>query len=169
MVKLYQRVIGPTRPGLWEHDSYTSGTLLGPNWLRGPWPFLLYKMLYNTHASPRAPCVALQLYSAIQYTGIHRYTLHRYTLYNNTTYATPLWRQRDRSLVSCVPFTYNATIRPNIRRTLEGTVKSTRYQQGKCVSEPLCQPNDRPHMHGHDEATKVWDLLGRAWVASSEL
>ena len=36
--------------------------------------------LYNVHASPRAPCVAIQLYSAIHYTAIHRYTL--YMLYN---------------------------------------------------------------------------------------
>ena len=62
---------------------------MGPNWLRGRWPFLLYKVLYNTHASPRGPCVAIQLYSAIQ-----RYTLYSYTsLYSihYTTYATPLW------------------------------------------------------------------------------
>ena len=32
------------------------------------------KPLYNVHASPRAPCVAIQLYSAIQ-----RYTLYSYT------------------------------------------------------------------------------------------
>ena len=62
-----------THTTLWEH-SYTSGTLLGPNWLRGPRPFLLYKVLYSVHASPRAPCVAIQLYSAIQ-----RYTLYSYT------------------------------------------------------------------------------------------
>ena len=73
---------------LWEH-SHTFWTLLGPNWLRGPWPFLLYKMLYNGHASPRGPCVAIQLYSAIHYTGIHRYTL--YNLCN-----TPLRAARDR-------------------------------------------------------------------------
>ena len=74
---------------LWEH-SYTSGTLLGPNWLRGPWPFLLYKVLYSVHASPRAPCVAIQLYSAIQrYTALYSYTaIHRYTLY--MLYNTPL-------------------------------------------------------------------------------
>ena len=47
-------------------------------WRRGP--FLLYKVLYNTHASPRGPCVAIQLYSAMHYTAIHRYTLYR--LYN---------------------------------------------------------------------------------------
>ena len=35
---------------------------------------MLYKMLYNGHASPRGPYVAIQLYSAIQ-----RYTLYSYT------------------------------------------------------------------------------------------
>ena len=39
--------------------------------------FLLYlQELYNGHASPRGPCVAIQLYSAIHYTAIHRYTLY---------------------------------------------------------------------------------------------
>ena len=36
--------------------------------------------MFKTHASPRGPCVAIQLYSAIHYTAIHRYTLYR--LYN---------------------------------------------------------------------------------------
>ena len=61
---------------LWEH-SYTSGTLMGPNWLRVPWPFLLYKVLYNTH--PRLASRPLRSYTAIQrytalYSAIQRYT-----------------------------------------------------------------------------------------------
>ena len=81
-----------THTTLWEH-SYTSGTLLGPNWLRGPRPFLLYKVLYSVHASPRGPCVAIQLYSAIHYTAIHRYTLYR--LYNTPLPTTrPPWPLR---------------------------------------------------------------------------
>ena len=53
-------------------------------WLRGQWEFLLYKPLYIGHALRRRrrsrPSRAIQLYSAIHHTAIHRYTL--YDLYN---------------------------------------------------------------------------------------
>ena len=69
------------------------------------WPMaiLLYKMLYNTHGSPRGPCVAIQLCSAIQryaalYSAIHYTVIHRYTLYR--LYNTPLQcTQTDRYTV----------------------------------------------------------------------
>ena len=41
---------------------------------------LLIRRLYIGRACPRVPCVAIQLYGAIHYTAIQRYTL--YNLYN---------------------------------------------------------------------------------------
>ena len=49
--------------------------------IRGSFSVLLYN---SVHASPRIPCVAIQLYSAhtaIHYIAIHRYTLE-YFVYN---------------------------------------------------------------------------------------
>ena len=55
---------------------------------------LLYKVLYSVHASPRAPCVAIQLYSAIQ-----RYTLYSYTsLYTIQAIQHPSGLKRDHFL-----------------------------------------------------------------------
>ena len=55
----------------------------------GQWALaiLLYKSVYILHAWGSRPSRAIQLYSAIQYTAIHRYTL--YNLYNTPLNPTP--------------------------------------------------------------------------------
>ena len=108
----YHRVTGPTRPygnthihlerskekGLILDDMRfpDSGPEPGPqaagpaSWGRTGYVahgrFLLSKMLYNTQASPRGPCVAIQLYS---YTAL--YIKQIYIAIHYTTYATALW------------------------------------------------------------------------------
>eukprot|EP00964_Phaeocystis_antarctica_P064173 scaffold38582_cov54-Phaeocystis_antarctica.AAC.1 len=70
----YHRVTGTTR----SHGNAPGAEL-------ATWPmaiFLLYKMLYNGHASPRGPCVV----SGLRYSYTALYTIQEYI----THYATPL-------------------------------------------------------------------------------
>ena len=122
-------------------------------WLRDPWQFFAvpYKMLYNTHASPRGPCVAIQLYSAIHYTGIHRYTL--YNLCN-----TPLRAARDR-FVGATPVaparvaagwtTLGTTaFRPPCSESREFWPTALRHQ-GQAGGCPPRVESVRTHLHPH--------------------
>ena len=66
----YHRARGPTRP--YENTHIHLGRTWGRTGYVAHGHFLLYKMRYNGHASPRGPCVVSGLlYSAIHYTGIH--------------------------------------------------------------------------------------------------